>query len=400
MIKRIYDLLLEEHFRQNQQMAFLSGPRQVGKTTTSQTTQNSHIYISWDNQTDRIDIIKGPNQIAEKNNLYDIGNFRKRIIFDEIHKYSKWKNFIKGFYDKFGKNFNTVVTGSARLNIYKKGGDSLMGRYFLYRMHPLSVAELVSPLQIEPEIKNPKKIDNATFEQLINFGGFPEPFLKCNTRFYNRWKKLRMEQLFKEDLRDLTKIQEIAQIEILAEILQHQAGQLINYSSLANQINVSVDTIRRWIITLEFMNYSFLIRPWFKNVPKSLRKQPKIYLWDWSTIANKSFRFENFIASHLKKAVDFWTDAGFADYKLYFIRDKNQKEVDFLIVRDEKPWILVEVKSSEKQSLSASLKHFHNLLKTEYAFQISADAPYIEYDCFSINTPVKVPAITFLSQLV
>ena len=123
-------------------------------------------------------------------------------------------------------------------------------------------------------------------------------------------------------------------------------------------------------------------------------------MWDWSTITNKSFRFENLIASHLKKAVDFWTDTGFADYKLYFIRDKYQKEVDFLIVRDEKPWILVEVKSSEKQSLSANLQHFHNLLKTKHAFQISADAPFIEYDCFSINTPVKVPAITFLSQLV
>jgi uncharacterized protein len=400
MIPRIYDTLLNDHFIQNRQMAFLAGPRQVGKTTTSQAGDNEQRYLNWDNQVDRLAIIKGPDAIAEKLGLNELGKRNKALVFDELHKYSKWKNFLKGFFDLYGKNLQITVTGSARLNVYKHGGDSLMGRYFLYRMHPLSVAEIISPEIIEREIRPPRKIENDLIKQLLQFGGFPEPYIRADTRFYNRWKNLRLELLFNEDLRDLSNIQEISQLKVLAEILKQQAGQLTNYSSFSNGINVSVDTIRRWLSTLEYIYYSFSLRPWFNNVPKSLRKQPKIYLWDWSMVLDKGARNENFIASHLLKAVHFWTDGGFGDYGLFYLRDKNKREVDFLITKNDRPWILVEVKTSASNRLSPHLKYYSQLLKVKHSFQVSMEAPYVNQDCFDEDSPVIVPASTLLSQLI
>jgi len=400
MIDRIYQTLLDDHFKKNDQMAFLSGARQVGKTTTSRATRDNCIYINWDNQSDRFAIIGGPDKVAGRIGSQDLNIIQARIVFDELHKYSKWKNFLKGFYDTYKQEYKILVTGSARLNIYKRGGDSLMGRYFLYRMHPLTVAELSSPTFQPTEIRTPKRAPADTIEHLLNFSGFPEPFIKSDVRFYNRWKRIRLELFFHEDLRDLTNIQEIGQIEILAELLRHQVGQLVNLTSLAKQINVSVDTIKRWIMTLDSMYYCYLIRPWFTNVPKSLRKQPKIYLWDWSTVADHAARFENFIASHLLKAIHYWIDAGFADYGLYFLRDKLKREVDFLVTRNHIPWILIEVKSAENKTISPHLQYFQKLLKVEHAFQVSADAPFIEKDCFTAKRAVKVPAQTLLSQLV
>ena len=216
MIDRIYQKLLDDHFEKNKQMAFISGARQVGKTTTSRSTESKCIYINWDNQADRIAISAGQDHLAEKTGLLHAENKQARIVFDELHKYSKWKNFIKGFYDNFNLDYKIIVTGSARLNIFKRGGDSLMGRYFLYRMHPLTVAEINTPVFQLSEIREPSKIADDTLKQLINYSGFPEPFIKGDTRFYNRWKRLRLELFFREDLRDVTNIQEISQIEILA----------------------------------------------------------------------------------------------------------------------------------------------------------------------------------------
>jgi predicted AAA+ superfamily ATPase len=323
------------------------------------------------------------------------------VIFDELHKYRKWKNFIKGFFDKYSKRAHIIVTGSARLDIYNAGGDSLMGRYFPYRLHPISIGEVVNPFLRETEIAlKPFPISQGDLESLLEFGGFPEPFLKRNVKFYNRWKRLRLKQLFQEDLRDLTRIHELSQIQILAELLRQQAGQLTNYSSLAKKINVSVDTIRRWIEVLKSFYYCFAVKPWTKNVSRSLLKEPKIYLWDWSFVENKGLRIENFVASHLLKAVHFWTDRGLGDYGLYFLRDKQQREVDFLVTKNNKPWFLVEVKNSGDKALSKSLFYFRNMIETQWAFQLSFDMEYINRNCFVSEQPLVVPATTFLSQLV
>ncbi len=399
-MKRIYDSLISDHFKDNRQMIFLSGPRQVGKTTTSRSLQGKFTYANWDNQSDRLAITRGPEKFLNQFELNPNISEGAGIIFDEIHKYSKWKTFLKGYFDSYGENFKTIVTGSARMNIFKRGGDSLMGRYFLYRMHPLSLREVVTSKLGKSEINKPVKIPKSTFEQLLEYGGFPEPFLKNDRRFYNKWKKLRLEQFFYEDLRDLTNVQEVGQIQILASLLENMSGQLINYSTLAREINVTVDTIRRWIGILDQMYYLYLVRPWFRNVPKSLRKQPKIYLWDWSILNDKGARNENFVASHLLKAVHFWNDIGFGDYDLYYLRDKMKREVDFLITKQSQPWILIEVKSSVSKTISPALHYYTEILKPEFSFQINFDSDVDNRDCFSINEPAKVPALTLLSQLV
>jgi predicted AAA+ superfamily ATPase len=385
-------------------MIFIIGPRQVGKTTTCleiSKQEKNHFYFNWDVQTDRALIIKGADAVAIAVGLNKLENNKPIIVFDELHKYRKWKTFIKGFFDKYGEKTKIIITGSARLDIYKAGGDSLMGRYFPYHLHPISVAEMFNTKVRTTEFsKNSQKISDEDFNALFRFGGFPEPLIKRKDSFSLRWQKLRKQQLFSEDLRDLTKIQDIDQMEILAELLLAQAGQLTSYTSLANKVNVSIDTIRRWIKTLKAFYYCFSIQPWTKNITRSLLKEPKIYLWDWSLIEDHVARVENFIASHMYKAVHFWSDLGLGEYKLHFLRDKEKREVDFLIVKNKKPWMLVEVKSSDDHGLSKSLFYYKEKTQAQYALQVVFDMKYQKGNCFSSNDPIIVPAKTFLSQLI
>lgn len=195
-----------------------------------------------------------------------------------------------------------------------------MGRYFYYRFHPLTVGELAHPTEI-PSTEwrpSPKLIDDDSFKSLFDFGGFPDPFLHRNSRFSNRWKGLRLEQLFDEEVRSLTRVQELGQMEVLAEVLREQVGQLVSYESLAKKIRVSSPTIRNWIEILKSLFFCFEIRPYYENITRSLLKEPKYYLWDWSFCDNQGARVENFVASHLLKSVHFWTDSGLGDYRLRF----------------------------------------------------------------------------------
>ncbi|MGA1530327.1 MAG: ATP-binding protein, partial [Kiritimatiellia bacterium] len=315
----------------------------------------------------------------------------------------QWKNFLKGFFDAAGDRAAVLVTDSARLNAYKRGGDSLMGRYFLYRMHPLSVGELVSRPYETMVVRAPDAISEESFAALFRFGGFPEPFLRGTDRFYNRWIRLRGEQMFREDLRDLTRVQEIDQLMTLSHILISRAGALVNYSELANEVRVSVDTIRRWMTLLESIYFSFRVRPWFRNVAKSLRKQPKVYPWDWSPVKEEGARIESFTASHLLKAVHWWTDLGLGEFDLHHLRDTAQREVDFLISRDGAPWMMIEVKKSLKEPISPALKYYARLLNVPHAFQAVLDMEPVDADCFEAShpaSPLRVPLRTLLSQLV
>jgi len=402
-MNRVYASLIKEHFKHNQQMIFLVGPRQAGKTTVSLMAKeltSQFSYLNWDNLDHRKVILEGVNSVASFSGLDRLTKDIPIIVFDEIHKYGKWKTFLKGFYDTYKGKVHIIVTGSSRLDVYKKGGDSLMGRYFPYRMHQLSLAELGRIDLSEREINAPFKSKNQDFEKLFKNGGFPEPFIKDDSGFLNRWKILRQEQLIREDIRDLSRIQELGQIELLAEILRHQAGQLTNYSKLSNKINVSSDTIRRWIKTLQGFFYCFTIQPWSKNIPRSLIKEPKTYLWDWINVEDEGSRAENLIASHLLKAVHYWTDCGLGQYDLWFIRDKEKREVDFLVSRDKKPWFLVEVKLSLKPGISRNLVHFQEKVRAKHAFQVVFNMEYVPKDCFKHTKPIIVPARTFLTQLV
>lgn len=382
-------------------MAIVSGPRQVGKTTLAQKLEiKNSLYLNWDELAHRNSILQGSDAVAELAKLQLLTEQKPLIIFDEIHKYKDWKQWLKGFYDRYGNDSSVLVTGSARMDVFRKGGDSLMGRYFNYRLHPLSVGELLNTTISSKEINHPVKLDNEPFEHLLKYGGFPEPYLKANSNFYNRWSRLREQQLLKEDIRELTRVQELGQLETLALLLKSQAGQLTSYSTLAKKVRVSVDTIRRWIKILESLYYCYSIRPWTKNITRSLLKEPKYYLWDWSQCTDKGARNENFIASHLLKAVHYWTDTGVGDYGLYFLRDKDKREVDFLVTKNQKPWFMVEVKSSNTDQLSPHLTLFKKQLNIEHTFQVSIDRDYIDQDIFAIKKPVIVPAKTLLSQLV
>lgn len=403
-MKRTYEFLLQDHLAHYRQMIFLSGPRQVGKTTTSLKTSSHclrHYYFNWDNQQHRALIINGPESIAQEVKLNELSKTLPVIVFDEIHKYRKWKSFLKGFFDTFEKNCRIIVTGSSRLDVYKRGGDSLMGRYFLYHLHPLSIREIVDPTLPKLEIQKPKEINQSDFEALLNYGGFPEPFLKKNSSFFNRWKRLRTDQLFHQDLRDLSHVQEMSQIELLAKFLQEEASHSLNYSSLAAKINVSIPTLKRWIELLKNLYFCFTLKPFSKNLSRSLIKEPKIYLWNWANIDDVGARLENFVASHLFKATQFWTDRGLGDYGLYYLRDKDRREVDFVVTKNQKPWFLVEAKASgNNKGISKWLYYFQKKLNVPHAFQIGFDLPYVDEDCFKIKKPVIVPAKTFLSQLI
>lgn len=394
---RFYDTLLQDHLARHRQMALVSGPRQVGKTTACRTVADS--YLNWDNLDDRRKFLAGPAAIATAIGLEQLRAKPPVAVLDELHKYSKWKGLLKGLFDTYGDRAKWIVTGSSRLDVFRRGGDSLMGRYLLYRVHPWSVAECLHTDLPEKAIRAPREIKPTDWDALCAHGGFPEPFLKRDVRFSNRWRTLRHEQLSKEDLRDVTRVQDLGTIEVLMRILEERSGQQLVYSSLATEIGMSFDTIRRWVDLLGRLHFGFLVRPWFKNVTKSLRKEPKWFLRDWSGLSDAGARAETLVACHLLKAVEGWTDLGLGKYELHYLRDKLKREVDFVVVRDGKPWFLVEVKKSATK-LSPALAHFQAETGAEHAFQVVLDLPYVAANCFTHRQPMVVPAKTFLSQLI
>lgn len=398
-VPRIYDRMLAEHLAQHRQMALVSGPRQVGKTTTCR--RHAENYANWDNTDHQDAILAGPAAVAEQMGLDRLRKTPPVALFDELHKYARWKQFLKGFYDSYADRVRVLVTGSSRLDTYRRVGDSLMGRYFLYHMHPFSVAEIVHRELPDPKriVRRPKKPKAADFDALWQHGGYPEPYLKRDRRFSRRWQKLRTQQLLREDLRDLTQVQQIDQIAALARILASRSGAQITFSNLATDVRVSVDTIRRWVETLSSLYHGFLIKPWFKNVTRSLRKEPKWFLRDWAGIEDEGRRAETFVGCHLLKAVDGWNDLGLGKFQLAYLRDKEKREVDFAVIRDGQPWFLVEVKHSDT-SLSPALRTFQEQVKAPFAFQVVIELDYVDADCFAKpQGPIVAPARTFLSQL-
>ena len=403
-MKRLYQDVFQDQLAKHRQMLFVMGPRQSGKTTVAQkmaATQEKGFYLNWDNINDREQIIRGPNVIAERTALSLLTQDKPLIIFDDIHKYKNWRDFLKGFYDSYPHASRIMVTGSAKLDVFNRGGDSLMGRYFPFRFHPLSVAELIQTgVNTTQEYwQIPKAISHEQFETLWKFGGYPDPFLKQSESFSLRWQKLRQQQIFDEDIRDLTRIQDIDRIELLAEKLKSSVGSLVSYQSLATHLRVSDKTIRNWLSVLKSIYFCFGIRPWSNNIARSLLKEPKYYLWDWSLCKEEGKKAENMIAQHLLKAIHFWNDIGLGEYELYFIRDKEKREVDFLVTKNNKPWLLIEVKLTN-QEISTALKYFHQCLKPQFTFQVVMNMDFVEKNCFQSQNILIVSAKTFLSQLV
>lgn len=403
-MKRVYESLIADHFVNNRQMVFLSGPRQVGKTTLAANILPSAACFNYDKTSDAIAIAGGADRIAKLADLSDPLKAKNGILFDELHKFPKWKKFLKGFFDVYADNrrLKVIVTGSARMDVYKRGGDSMMGRYFPYRVHPLSLGELAGgETDLDAIFQNPQQVSQDDMNALMRFGGYPEPFLRGSERFCNQWKRMRLEKLFEEDVRDMSRVQDLRGLRALAELLTARVGGGVNYASLAMDLAVTPDTVKSWIGILESVYYCYTVSPWFANVANSIRKQPKAYLWDWSLVSDEGARNENFVASHLLKAVHWWTDSGLGDFTLHYLRTKQQKEVDFLISKDKIPFMLVECKTSAKEGLSPALVEFQNALSAPYAFQVAMNAPVSNLVPTEFRgTQVKISALDLLKVLI
>lgn len=331
-------------------MAFIGGPRQVGKTTLSKwigTNQypDDFTYLNWDIAVDRSNLIKGI--LPADNRLY---------ILDEIHKYMKWRNLVKGFYDGSEQMRSFIVTGSARLDYYRKGGDSLQGRYRYFRLHPYSANEL--------GIKSTQDL-----EALLRFGGFPEPLAKQQESTWRLWQKDRMDRVIYDDIRDLENVKEISLLDELGHALIDRAGSILSVKSLREDLGVSHAAVERWISILERLYYCFRIPPYGSPKIRAVKKEQKLFMWDWSVIEDPGHRFENLVACQLLKYCHFVEDTQGHRMELRFLRDVDKREVDFVVLKDKKPEFAVECKMGEK-SISPSISYYKERTKIPYFYQV------------------------------
>jgi len=368
--KRYLSTLIKEDL--NKKMVFIAGPRQVGKTTLAQSLlknfEDGHPgYLNWDSDIDR-DRIRN-RQWPETQEL---------IVLDEIHKLKSWQTFVKGLFDTLKNTHKFLITGSARLDYYRKGGDSLLGRYYYYRLHPFSLFELGG--------------QKSDFDRLYNFGGFPEPLFSESERELKRWHRSRVSKLVKNDIRDLEEIKDLNKIELLALALPERVGSPLSLNSLAEDLEASPKTIKKWVEVLESLYYSFRIQPFGASKIRAVKKEQKLYLWDWSQIETPGERFENFVASHLLKFCHFKQDVYGEDYELRYLRDRDKREVDFVVLKDKAPLFAVEVKLKDK-SLSKSIKYFSERTEIPLFYQVSIDGEERQ-----INEKIKMTNIFKLSE--
>lgn len=333
-------------------MVFLGGPRQVGKTTIAKEIlkeSSSGLYLNWDRLLDQKSILN--EGWSDSDQL---------LIFDEIHKHPKWKNIVKGYYDTQKELHQFLITGSARLDVYRRGGDSLLGRYHHWRLHPFSLDEKLSV----------KLSSKETVSRLMRVGGFPEVFLDNDEREARRWREERYDKILRDDIRDIEVVRQIQQMGILLQLLRERVGGEIVLSHLAQDVGVSVPTITKWIEIFERMYLVFTVRSYTKKVARAVLKPFKVYFFDnGDVVGDEGAVFENLVANHLLKRLHFNQDYTGKKWELQFIRDKEQREIDFAIVCDGKLIELIEVKLSE-QSFSPSLVRFAEKLLPERAVQI------------------------------
>ena len=334
-----------------EKIVFLGGPRQVGKTTLSLSlikgADESHpAYLNWDLHEVQRMLLDG-NLPAEQS----------LVIFDEIHKYKHWRNLVKGFYDKYKSQKRFLITGSARLDHYRRGGDSLQGRYHYHRLHPFSLYELNT---------RPTKSDLSV---LLHYGGFPEPFLKQNNRHWKRWQRERQSRVIQEDLINLENVKEVSQLGLLTGILPDKVSSLLSINNLKRDLSVAYETIDRWVTILENLYYCFRISPYGLPHLRAMKKEKKLYLWDWSLCRDENARFENMVASHLLKYCHIREDTEGDEMALKFVRDATGRELDFVVVKNNKPLFAVECKTGE-WCLSKNIAYFSRRTDIPYFYQV------------------------------
>ncbi len=333
-------------------MVFIGGARQVGKTTLAQSLikkfHDKHpAYLNWDSDEDRRKIRN--RQWPKSEPL---------IVLDEIHKYKGWRNFVKGLFDTLKHTHSFLITGSARLDHFRKGGDSMLGRYFYYRLHPYSL----------PELGNNKK----NLELLFKFGGFPEPLLERNQRSLKRWHIGRLSKLVRSDLRDLENVKDMDKIEMLAEELPLRVGAPLSYNSLAQALEIAPKTAKRWIEILDSLYFCFQIPPFGSSKIRAVKKEKKLYLWDWSQIDEEGIRFENMIACLLLKFCHYHQDVNGEKMELRYLRDTDKREVDFVVLKNKKPLFGVECKIKNK-FFSKNVYYFKERTSIPVFYQVDMD---------------------------
>ncbi len=345
---RYLKIYIEEFLAEK--MVFLGGPRQVGKTTlclsflkpNHRTNKN---YLNWDDIHSKSLLKKGEIPTSDL------------LVIDEIHKFKNWRNLIKGFYDKRSDDQNFLVTGSARLDYYRRGGDSLLGRYRYLRLHPLSISELNT------------NFNKSDLDMLLKFGGFPEPFFSGSERKLKLWNRERLHRIVNDDIRDLEALREFNSIEILAESLPERVGSMLSIKALSEDLQVSPHTVSHWISILEKVYYCFSISPFGAPKIRAVKKEQKLFLWDWSSVDKEGARFENLVASHLLKYCHFHEDTEGDAMELRYLKDTDGREIDFVVLKNKKPIFAVECKTGEG-NLSKHIPYFKDRTNIPYFYQV------------------------------
>jgi len=330
-----HDLIKKDLIRK---MCFLTGPRQVGKTTLARAIGNDFenpVYLNYDNFTDR-EMIHKMAWLPDTNLL----------ILDELHKMAGWKNFVKGIYDTKPANLKILVTGGSRLEAFRQTGDSLAGRFFRHRLGPLTLAEI-------------DDVGPADLERLLERGGFPEPYLTEDLVEADRWRLQYIDGLIRTDILNFEKIHDFKAMQLTLELMRERVGSPLSYASLARDIQCAPNTIKRYVEILEALFIVFRVTPYHRNIARSLLKEPKIYFYDTGMVKEGvSRRLENLVAVSLLKHLNAIEDYQGRKARLHYLRTKEKKEVDFALLIENEPLILIEVKLSS-DDLSPSLVYFH-----------------------------------------
>lgn len=374
-----------------EKMVFIGGARQVGKTTLATQLIAPHFreakYLNWDARSDRKQILDS-----------ELPGNSELIIYDEIHKYPKWKSLVKSIFDTQKDRYKFLVTGSARLNIHRKGGDSLLGRYHYYTLHPFTMAEILNRkniLEIYKELPIESKSHFPDFELLDRFGGFPEVLVKQSVRALRRWHNEKVERLFREDVRNVELVRDIMNMQLLSDVLPRKVGSILSVNAIREDLEVSHKAVTNWLSILEQFYYHFRIYPYQKDIIRSIKKDSKLYLFDWSEVENEAARFENLIASHLLKMTQYLKEYEGYRTELFFLRNVDKKEVDFFVTVDNKAWFCVEVKLNDTVVVP-SLYYFKERLNIPHAYQVvkKPDVDFIKNDVRVIS------ADRFLASLI
>ncbi len=362
---------------EDRKLAFVSGPRQVGKTTLVRSLLGpGGAYFNWDVDAHRRQIVRlGADFWRDR----AVAGARTRLVLDEIHKYPRFKRFLKGLFDEYRDELEVLVTGSGRLDLYQRGGDSLFGRYALHRLHPFTVGELLgagaarppTPEELIAIIDDPPAVAGAeeALARLERFTGFPEPLFAGDQRRLVRWRRSRRDLVLREDLRDLTRVRDVGMIDSLAILLPERVGLPLSVNALSEDLGVAYNSVRLWLDVLARLYFCFELRPYAGRLARTLRREAKLYLFDALDVESEGARFENLVALHLLKLRDAWNDRGDGDAELHYVRDKEKREVDFLLTLARRPFLLVETKLADGDP-SPALEYFAARMKPQRAVQL------------------------------